>query len=312
MIPFSVIMPVYNEIKNIHEVLQALYQQTLVPNEIIVVDGWSHDWTYEFLQKEEEQGKIRLLQNTIRHGNIARSRNLAIKNSTYDLILCTDAWCHVSDNRCESFVTYYQEHPESEIVGWASGFIIENAFQQKLTYRLTSKTPNFPSRNISFKKKVWEEVWWYPEFLTLWWEDTYFNYHIRWLWYHIQYCKEALVKRWLRKNYKEIFQMYRNYTQGDSEVFVVKGIKQSNSLIQALIFSGFFFLFLGSIPFIHFWSIPLIFIGFLIIWLYKRTKWGFRFDLHFSCAKILGIMLGFRKWLFSWWEIKRRIKNLNI
>ncbi|MBQ7074333.1 glycosyltransferase [bacterium] len=39
MIPFSVIMPVYNEIKNIHEVLQALYQQTLVPNEIIVVDG---------------------------------------------------------------------------------------------------------------------------------------------------------------------------------------------------------------------------------------------------------------------------------
>ncbi|MBQ2599901.1 glycosyltransferase family 2 protein [bacterium] len=36
---FTVIVPVYNEIKNIEHVLNSLYTQTRKPDEIIVVDG---------------------------------------------------------------------------------------------------------------------------------------------------------------------------------------------------------------------------------------------------------------------------------
>ena len=51
---FSVIIPVFNEIKNIEKVLWNIYNQTITPNEIIVVDWGSTDGTYEFLKKQEE------------------------------------------------------------------------------------------------------------------------------------------------------------------------------------------------------------------------------------------------------------------
>lgn len=305
---FSVIVPVYNEIKNIEHVLDSLYNQTRKPDEIIVVDWWSNDWTYEFLQDEEKKWKIKLLQNKIRHWNIARSRNLAIKNSSYDLILCTDAGCEVAKNWCKSYLEMYESSDE-KIIWWKNENIVNTDFQKNCTYRLTSKVRNYPSRNISFLKSVRKDAWWYPEFLTLWWEDTYFNARIREKWYKIAYCDGATVKRWLRENYRQIYKMYRNYTQWDAEVLVVKKLVQSISIKQALIFSVIILWFLCLIPILKFYSILLLLIGVLLIWLYKRTKWGFIFDTLFSCAKIAGITIWFRKWIFKWLKIKYRLRK---
>ena len=155
---FTVIMPVFNEIENIKDVLNSLYNQSRKPDEIIVVDWGSKDWTYEFLKEENNQWKIKLLQNKIRHWNIAKSRNLAIKASSNELILCTDAGCKVVNDWCESYLKMYESTNE-KIIWWHSDFIIETDFQKKCTYRLTSKVRNFPARNISFYRSVWEDVW---------------------------------------------------------------------------------------------------------------------------------------------------------
>ena len=167
-----------------------------------------------------------------------------------------------------------------------------------------SKVRNYPSRNISYLKSVWKDVWWYPEFLTLWWEDTYFNARIREKWYKIAYCEWASVKRWHRENYRQIYKMYRNYTQWDAEVLVVKKLIQSISIKQALIFSVMFLVFLWLIPVLKLYSLLLLLAGILLIGLYKRTKWWFIFDTLFSCAKIAGITVWFRKWIFKWFKIK--------
>lgn len=305
---FTVIVPVYNEIKNIEHVLNSLYTQTRKPDEIIVVDGWSKDWTYEFLKNEEKKWKIKLLQNNVRHWNIARSRNLAIKNSSNDLILCTDAWCEVAKNWCESYLEMYESSDE-KIIWWKNENIINTDFQKNCTYRLTSKVRNYPSRNISYLKSVWKDVWWYPEFLTLRWEDTYFNARIREKWYKIAYCEWAMVKWWLRENYWQIYKMYRNYTQWDAEVLVIKKLVQSISIKQALIFSAMFLVFLWLIPVLKWYSLLLLLTGILLIGIYKRTKWGFIFDTLFSCAKIAGITVWFRKWIFKWLKIKYRLRK---
>lgn len=305
---FTVIVPVYNEIKNIKNVLNSLYNQTRQPDEIIVVDWWSNDWTYEFLKNEENEWKIKLLENKIRHWNIARSRNLAIKNSSNDLILCTDAGCEVSKCWCESYLKMY-ESGDNKIIWWNNSFIANTEFQKKSICRFTSKVKNFPSRNISFYKSVWEDVWGYPEFLTLRWEDTYFNFHIRQKWYTIEYCDWASVKRWLRENYWQIYKMYRNYTQWDAEVLVIKKIVQSISIKQALIFSIVLLWFLCLIPILKLYSILLFLAWIFWIWLYKRTKWWFIFDTLFSCAKIAWIIVGFRKWIFKWIKIKHWLRN---
>ena len=305
---FSVIVPVYNEKESIHDFLDSLYSQTRKPDEIIIVDWWSKDWTFEILQEEEKKWKIKLLRNPIRQWNIARSRNLAIKNSSYDLILCTDAGNQLNKDWCEAYLKVY-ETTDEKVVWWKSEFIATNKFQKNCIPRLTSKVPNFPSRNVSFYKQARKDAWWYPEFLTLWAEDTYFNNRLKDAGYHFYYCKDAVVKWELRKNYYEIYKMYRNYTQWDAEVLVAKWKNQSISIKQSIIFVCFFLCLFLSIFILKWWFIPVVILWLIAIWLYKRTQWWFRFDLHFSCAKIVWMTVGFIKWIFSWLRIRMREKK---
>ena len=305
---FSVIVPVYNEKESIHDFLNSLYSQTRKPDEIIIVDWWSKDWTFEILQEEEKKWKIKLLRNPIRQWNIARSRNLAIKNSSYDLILCTDAGNQLNKDRCEAYLKVY-ETTDEKVVWWKSEFIATTKFQKNCIPRLTSKVPNFPSRNVSFYKQARKDVWWYPEFLTLWAEDTYFNNRLKDAWYHFYYCKDAVVKWELRKNYYEIYKMYRNYTQWDAEVLVAKWKNQSISIKQSIIFVCFFLCLFLSIFILKWWFIPVVILWLIAIWLYKRTPWWFRFDLHFSCAKIVWMTVGFIKWIISWLRIRKKMNK---
>ena len=305
---FSVIVPVYNEKESIHDFLDSLYSQTRKPDEIIIVDWWSKDWTFEILQEEEKKWKIKLLRNPIRQWNIARSRNLAIKNSSYDLILCTDAGNQLNKDWCEAYLKVY-ETTDEKVVWWKSEFIATTKFQKNCIPRLTSKVPNFPSRNVSFYKQARKDAWWYPEFLTLWAEDTYFNNRLKDAGYHFYYCKDAVVKWELRKNYYEIYKMYRNYTQWDAEVLVAKWKNQSISIKQSIIFVCFFLCLFLSIFILKWWFIPVVILWLIAIWLYKRTQWWFRFDLHFSCAKIVWMTVGFIKWIFSWLRIRMREKK---
>jgi len=305
---FSVIVPVYNEKESIHDFLNSLYSQTRKPDEIIIVDWWSKDWTFEILQEEEKKWKIKLLRNPVRQWNIARSRNLAIKNSSYDLILCTDAGNQLNKDWCEAYLKVY-ETTDEKVVWWKSEFIATTKFQKNCIPRLTSKVPNFPSRNVSFYKQARKDAWWYPEFLTLWAEDTYFNNRLKDAGYHFYYCKDAVVKWELRKNYYEIYKMYRNYTQWDAEVLVAKWKNQSISIKQSIIFVCFFLCLFLSIFILKWWFIPVVILWLIAIWLYKRTQWWFRFDLHFSCAKIVWMTVGFIKWIFSWLRIRMREKK---
>lgn len=305
---FSVIIPVFNEIKNIEKVLWNIYNQTLLPNEIIVVDWGSTDGTYEFLKEEEKQKKIKLFQNKVRHWNIAKSRNIAIKNSSYDLILCTDAGCEINKSWCESYLDFYKSSKEKIVIGKAE-YIVHTKFQKNCMRRLMSDKPIFAWRNMSFYKSVREDVWGYPEFLTLRWEDTYLKCIIEEKWYKIWYCEKAIVKRWVRKNFLEIYKMYRNYTQWDTEVLIVKNRIQSPSIKHSIIFLCFFICLFLSIFILKRWIIPVIILWLILIWLYKRTQWWFRFDLHFSCAKIIWMTIWFIKWIISWLYIRKTMKK---
>jgi GT2 family glycosyltransferase len=82
----SVVIPTYNRIASLMDVLDALRRQTLRDFEVIVVDGPSTDGTAERL--DSLGGAVRHLQNPER--NLSRSRNLGIAAAAGELVAFLD------------------------------------------------------------------------------------------------------------------------------------------------------------------------------------------------------------------------------
>ncbi|MBW6471572.1 MAG: glycosyltransferase family 2 protein [Anaerolineaceae bacterium] len=90
----SVIVPCYNEEKNIGFLLEALNQQTYPHEliEIIIIDGVSTDKTLLVIENEKEKHKnlsVKVITNPQK--NIPAALNIGIRNSTGDIIVRMDA-----------------------------------------------------------------------------------------------------------------------------------------------------------------------------------------------------------------------------
>ena len=82
----SVVVPVYNEERYILGLLQSLYTGVRVPDEVIVADGRSEDYTVELIKRHYPQ--VIVVNNPER--NAACGRNHALKRAGGDVIAFTD------------------------------------------------------------------------------------------------------------------------------------------------------------------------------------------------------------------------------
>ena len=101
----SVIIPAYNEEKNIEKCLHALEIQTIPKKtyEIIVVDGGSTDHTK--LIAERYSNKV-LNENT----SISFARNLGAKHAKGNVILFIDADVIISKNTLQNILEVFEKH----------------------------------------------------------------------------------------------------------------------------------------------------------------------------------------------------------
>ena len=85
----SVIIPVYNEAKNIREIVKRV-QATRLATEIIIVDDGSRDGTSEILQKLDGKRKVRVLVQGKNQGK-GTAVVTGLKAATGDILLIQDA-----------------------------------------------------------------------------------------------------------------------------------------------------------------------------------------------------------------------------
>ncbi|MDZ7265068.1 MAG: glycosyltransferase [candidate division KSB1 bacterium] len=120
----SVVVAARNEAQNIGNLLTELQQQTYPAEwyEVIIVDDGSEDRTAEIVdQFARRDARIRLIQVQPDQtpGLIAKKKalNQGIQQSTGEIILSTDADCHVQPTWIETMVSYFTDE-----VGFVVGF----------------------------------------------------------------------------------------------------------------------------------------------------------------------------------------------
>jgi glycosyltransferase involved in cell wall biosynthesis len=85
----SVIIPVYNEVKTIQEIIHRV-QATGLADEILVVDDGSTDGTREVLAEITQTGEIKVIYHERNQGK-GKAVRTGIENATEDLIIIQDA-----------------------------------------------------------------------------------------------------------------------------------------------------------------------------------------------------------------------------
>lgn len=217
----ALIATLYNEADNVSRWWDSLMRQTVLPDEIAIVDGGSTDGTFEKLQALAKQCPVPVKLDQ-RRCNIAGGRNRAIALTDAEIIASTDAGSFPEPNWFGEITRPLMQDGRLDGVGGKSIVAAGNDFQ-KLIETFDGNNAEvvpgvqFSSRNIAFRRQAWEAVGGYPEWLTLTAEDALFNFQLHKLGKVFAYCPQAIVGWAGRENEAQYFKMHYHYGYGSAE-----------------------------------------------------------------------------------------------
>lgn len=217
---------VYNEERSISSFLDSLFSQSVLPQEIVIVDGGSTDNTVLTIEKKNKDfqkfNKRINIKIIVKKGNRSVGRNTAIGNATGDIIACSDAGCTLNKDWLRQITSVFN----NKNVDVVSGFYkpIANSVFEKCLATYTCVMPdkvnpnNFlpSSRSIAFKKTAWVKAGGYPEKLNTC-EDLVFAKKMKQQGLTFQFVKDAVVYWPQKSNIKDAFKQFFNYARGDGQ-----------------------------------------------------------------------------------------------
>lgn len=229
---FSLVSTVFNEASRIRQTIADIEAQTVLPDEIVIVDAGSGDGTIDILKEWATGSSIRIEVLVVPKCNVAQGRNIAIQHATHDFILSTDFGCRFEPGWVESLIVEFEDE-SVDVVGGAFTVRKEevNTLAAKADYILQNGYPvvmdeffSVSSRSIAYKKHIWEKIGGYPEWLTLAADDTVFWKLVKKNGFKYTFIDKPNVY-WLRhKTFKAFGKEDFRYGLGDGEA----GINQRN------------------------------------------------------------------------------------
>jgi glycosyltransferase involved in cell wall biosynthesis len=197
--------------------LDSVREQTVKPDEIVIVDGGSSDGTLDLLRAEDG---VTVIQE--RGANIARGRNVAIAAAAHSVLAVADGDCVLDPEWLAHLLV-----PLAEGADVAMGFTspIADGFLQTCLAAV-----NFPvdarevdparfmpsARSVAFRRDAIEAAGGYPEWLAIG-EDMWVNHRWRDLGLDMRFAPEAVVRWRLRGSLASTWQQYFRYARGDAQ-----------------------------------------------------------------------------------------------
>lgn len=283
----SLITTVKNEGSNIKKFLNSVIEQTLKPNEFIIVDGGSKDNTVQVIENFSKKYKwIKLIKTS--GATIGKGRNMAIENAKNEIIACTDAGCFLDKNWLKYMFAPFKKKNIDVVVGMFAPHYT-NDFEYFQGNMVTPKAEDvfmspsrMSSRSIAFRKSVFKKTGGYPDLITG--EDTAFNLTLIRNHAKFAFAKNAIVYWGMRKTWKQFFKQFYNYGKGDRMSGNIWKMKKN--LLFALGFYIYFIAILGFL-FINWIYSAIMFSVFVLFFFYQGTV------LAVKTGKIKGIFYGF-------------------
>jgi len=221
----SLITTVFNESASIAEFINCINNQTVLPDEIVIVDGGSTDDTVSVIKKTITNNvPLKLIVDAScnrRHcvAPIAKGRNVAIEAATFEFILITDAGCILDKNWVLEMKKPFAAGFDVVAGNYTAleGSVFQNYLAEVFCPRIAVTDPKkfLPSsRSLGVRKEIWRRVGGYPlNSYTA--EDTKFDLLMYEITDKVYFAESAIVFWELPKSFGELWRKTYNYGVGD-------------------------------------------------------------------------------------------------
>lgn len=217
----SLIMTVWNEADGLHEFLGTLSQMTLMPGEIVVVDGGSTDQTVRILRDWEPPPGVDVRVHEAPGANISRGRNLAVLDARREWIAVTDAGTTI-DSQWLAQIAAQIDDSVDIVSGWfepLQSTPVATTIASVITPLRSEIDPAgfLPSsRSIAFRKTIWQGAGGYPEWLD-YCEDLVFDLAMKSRGARFKFTDAAVVRWAGRPSLAAFYRQYYRYARGDGK-----------------------------------------------------------------------------------------------
>jgi glycosyltransferase involved in cell wall biosynthesis len=223
----ALIATVFNEEDNLPRWWKCLQAQTVLPDEIVIVDGGSKDRTWEILQELARSSRVPVKLEQHRC-NIAGGRNRAIALTDADIIAATDAGSFPEPDWFAEITRPLREDETLDVTGGLNvsndvtpfqNFLAE--MEPRVDTGVSGDGIHPSSRNTAFRRRAWADVGGYPEWLTLAGEDALFTHELQKIGREFFYNPKAVVHWSVRETADAYFKLlYRNaYGAAEAQLF---------------------------------------------------------------------------------------------
>lgn len=230
MAKITVITTILNEERTIGEYLDSLFQQSKLPNEIVIVDGGSNDNTLSVIGQKHNEHILHIkdipIKVKIKKGNRSVGRNYAVSESSGDIILCADGDNILDVDWVKEMVKAFTKDTDV-VAGYYKG-MPRNIFEKCLTpYVLVMPDKVNPkeflpaSRSLGFTKKIFEKVGGFPQDYSHN-EDYVFAHALKHAGAKIVFAKDAIVFWRPRATLKSAYTMFYRFALGDAEAGIYR------------------------------------------------------------------------------------------
>ncbi len=223
MVQISVIATILNEASSIGTLLTSLLEQTRLPDEVVLVDGGSIDGTWNHLEAFSTRAPFPVQIISAPGTNISQGRNIAIDQARGEIIASTDAGVRLSKEWLDNLVNPFEEANPPDVV---SGFFVaepQSLFERALGAVTLPRKEEidssgfYPSsRSVAYRKKAWEKVGGYPEWLD-YCEDLVFDFALEDAGFEFTFAPEAVVYFRPRSSLRGYIRQYYRYARGDGK-----------------------------------------------------------------------------------------------